>query len=133
MDRARAASLDEARFIDNHQNSGTTAGRLPSAILYRNSAQSRVLEERYCRRCVSYLRRMRFFERGNQMRSYLRLIASSDDAAFERCGECASAILVTGRGTSDGDRQLTLCLVYRELLQKKPSPDVLPAHSGLWS
>lgn len=73
------------------------------------------------------------------MRSYLRLIANrNDDAAFERVVNTPTRgigdrTLDVVRQTSR-DRQLTLWQACRELLQEKPSPDVLPVpYSGLWN
>ncbi len=83
--------LDEARFvvskIKGWQEQG---GTLPDcAILYRNNAQSRVLEEALLQASLAYriYGGMRFFERQEikDARSYLRLINNRNDAtAFER-------------------------------------------------
>ncbi len=83
--------LDEARFVVNKivawQEQG---GNLEQcAILYRNNAQSRVLEEALIQGRLAYriYGGMRFFERQEikDTLSYLRLISNrNDDAAFER-------------------------------------------------
>ncbi|WP_119469166.1 DNA helicase II [Vibrio cholerae] len=83
--------LDEARFvvskIKGWQEQG---GTLPDcAILYRNNAQSRVLEEALLQASLAYriYGGMRFFERQEikDALSYLRLINNrNDDTAFER-------------------------------------------------
>ena len=83
--------LDEARFavskIKEWQEKG---GALEdSALLYRNNAQSRVLEEALIQAGLPYriYGGMRFFERQEikDALSYLRLMANrNDDAAFER-------------------------------------------------
>lgn len=83
--------LDEARFAVNkikewQENGGALND---AAILYRNNAQSRVLEEALIQAGLPYriYGGMRFFER-QEIRdalSYLRLMANrNDDAAFER-------------------------------------------------
>lgn len=83
--------LDEARFAVNkikewQQNGGALND---AAMLYRNNAQSRVLEEALIQAGLPYriYGGMRFFER-QEIRdalSYLRLMANrNDDAAFER-------------------------------------------------
>lgn len=83
--------LDEARFAVNkikewQENGGALND---AAMLYRNNAQSRVLEEALIQAGLPYriYGGMRFFER-QEIRdalSYLRLIANrNDDAAFER-------------------------------------------------
>ena len=83
--------LDESRFavskIKAWQDEG---GKLDEcAILYRNNAQSRVLEEALIQAALPYriYGGMRFFERQEikDSLSYLRLMANrNDDAAFER-------------------------------------------------
>lgn len=83
--------LDEARFtvgkIKQWQENG--GALTEAAILYRNNAQSRVLEEALIQAALPYriYGGMRFFER-QEIRDalgYLRLIANrNDDAAFER-------------------------------------------------
>ncbi|CAM3124026.1 DNA helicase II [Vibrio mytili] len=83
--------LDEARFAVNKikewQDNGGALN--DSAMLYRNNAQSRVLEEALIQAGLPYriYGGMRFFER-QEIRdalSYMRLIANrNDDAAFER-------------------------------------------------
>lgn len=106
--------LDEADFIAvqirDHQSGG---GRLRDcAILYRNNAQSRLLEDRLLRSSIPYhiYGGMRFFERQEikDALAYLRLIANrDDDAAFER------VINIPARGI--GDRTLAvLRLMARE-------------------
>lgn len=83
--------LDEARFAVNkikewQENGGALND---AAMLYRNNAQSRVLEEALIQAGLPYriYGGMRFFER-QEIRdalSYLRLMANrNDDAAFER-------------------------------------------------
>lgn len=83
--------LDEARFIagkikhwQDHGNSLTDA-----AILYRNNAQSRLLEEALLHASLPYriYGGMRFFDRQEikDTLAYLRLLSNrEDDAAFER-------------------------------------------------
>ncbi|MBE3666640.1 DNA helicase II [Vibrio navarrensis] len=83
--------LDEARFavskIKEWQDKGGALN--DAAMLYRNNAQSRVLEEALIQAGLPYriYGGMRFFERQEikDALSYLRLIANrNDDAAFER-------------------------------------------------
>ncbi|WP_337916939.1 DNA helicase II [Vibrio cholerae] len=83
--------LDEARFvvskIKGWQEQGGTL--TDCAILYRNNAQSRVLEEALLQASLAYriYGGMRFFERQEikDALSYLRLINNrNDDSAFER-------------------------------------------------
>lgn len=83
--------LDEARFavnkIKDWQEKGGSLN--DAAMLYRNNAQSRVLEEALIQAGLPYriYGGMRFFERQEikDALSYLRLIANrNDDAAFER-------------------------------------------------
>jgi DNA helicase-2/ATP-dependent DNA helicase PcrA len=83
--------VDEARFIvsrikDFHEQG---AALTECAILYRNNAQSRVLEEALLHQRLPYriYGGLRFFERQEikDALSYLRLISNPvDDAAFER-------------------------------------------------
>ncbi len=83
--------VDEARFIvsrikDFHEQG---ASLTECAILYRNNAQSRVLEEALLHQRMPYriYGGLRFFERQEikDALSYLRLISNEvDDAAFER-------------------------------------------------
>ncbi len=83
--------VDEARFIvsrikDFHEQGATLK---ECAILYRNNAQSRVLEEALLHQKMPYriYGGLRFFERQEikDALSYLRLISNPvDDAAFER-------------------------------------------------
>ncbi|EHY8704362.1 DNA helicase II [Vibrio cholerae] len=83
--------LDEARFVVSRikgwQEQGGTL--TDCAILYRNNAQSRVLEEALLQASLAYriYGGMRFFERQEikDALSYLRLINNrNDDTAFER-------------------------------------------------
>lgn len=83
--------LDEARFAVNKikewQDKGGSLN--DAAMLYRNNAQSRVLEEALIQAGLPYriYGGMRFFERQEikDALSYLRLMANrNDDAAFER-------------------------------------------------
>ncbi len=83
--------LDEARFVVNKIKEWQDKGGALSdtALLYRNNAQSRVLEEALLQSGLPYriYGGMRFFERKEVKDSlgYLRLIANrNDDAAFER-------------------------------------------------
>ncbi len=99
--------LDEARYIVNkirqfHNEGGSLSD---TAILYRNNAQSRVLEEALLQEGLAYriYGGMKFFERQEikDTLAYLRLISNrQDDAAFER------VINTPTRGI--GDRTLTL-------------------------
>jgi DNA helicase-2/ATP-dependent DNA helicase PcrA len=83
--------VDEARFIvsrikDFHEQGAALS---ECAILYRNNAQSRVLEEALLHQRMAYriYGGLRFFERQEikDALSYLRLISNPvDDAAFER-------------------------------------------------
>ncbi|USD65249.1 DNA helicase II [Vibrio sp. SCSIO 43136] len=83
--------LDEARFAVNKIKEWQEKGGslVDSAMLYRNNAQSRVLEEALIQAGLPYriYGGMRFFER-QEIRDalgYLRLMANrNDDAAFER-------------------------------------------------
>ncbi|QUI62103.1 DNA helicase II [Pseudoalteromonas sp. A22] len=83
--------LDEARFVVGKIKSWLQAGNAlsDSAVLYRNNAQSRVLEEALLQEGLKYriYGGMRFFERQEikDALSYLRIISNrNDDAAFER-------------------------------------------------
>ncbi|WP_462156789.1 DNA helicase II [Pseudoalteromonas sp. GB56] len=83
--------LDEARFIVGKIKTWLEAGNAlsDSAILYRNNAQSRVLEEALLQESMKYriYGGMRFFERQEikDALCYLRLVSNrQDDAAFER-------------------------------------------------
>ncbi|KZN32032.1 DNA-dependent helicase [Pseudoalteromonas luteoviolacea S2607] len=83
--------LDEARFTVDKIKSWLQDGNALTdcAILYRNNAQSRVLEEALLQEGLKYriYGGMRFFERQEikDALSYLRLISNrNDDAAFER-------------------------------------------------
>ncbi|KZN31463.1 DNA helicase II [Pseudoalteromonas luteoviolacea] len=83
--------LDEARFTIGKIKSWLQDGNALTdcAILYRNNAQSRVLEEALLQEGLKYriYGGMRFFERQEikDALSYLRLISNrNDDAAFER-------------------------------------------------
>ncbi|MFC3095313.1 DNA helicase II [Alteromonas sediminis] len=83
--------LDEARFIVSQIQDWQQQGNplQECAILYRNNAQSRVLEEALLQQAIPYriYGGLRFFERQEikDALSYLRLIYfPHDDAAFER-------------------------------------------------
>jgi DNA helicase-2/ATP-dependent DNA helicase PcrA len=83
--------LDEARFVVSKVKAHiSTGGSLKEcAILYRNNAQSRILEEALLQEAIKYhiYGGMRFFERQEikDALGYLRLIHNrADDAAFER-------------------------------------------------
>ncbi|NVK54370.1 MAG: DNA helicase II [Alteromonadaceae bacterium] len=83
--------LDEARFIVAQISSWHNQGNLlkESAILYRNNAQSRVLEEALLHQGIAYriYGGLRFFERQEikDALGYMRLVNHAhDDAAFER-------------------------------------------------
>lgn len=83
--------LDEARFIVGKIKTWLNAGNAlqDAAILYRNNAQSRILEEALLQEGLKYriYGGMRFFERQEikDALSYLRLVSNrQDDAAFER-------------------------------------------------
>ena len=83
--------IDEARFIVSRIRQGVEVGgrRDDIAILYRVSAQSRVLEEALLAQGVAYrvYGGLRFYERAEikNALAYCRLIANrDDDAAFER-------------------------------------------------
>lgn len=122
--------LDEARFVVNriktfHDNGGSLSD---CAILYRNNAQSRVLEDALIQASLPYriYGGMRFFERQEikDALAYLRLIANpNDDTAFER------VVNTPTRGIGDRtldviryaarDRQTTLWQTANALLQEK--------------
>ncbi|EGR2287441.1 DNA helicase II [Vibrio parahaemolyticus] len=83
--------LDEARFAVNEIKEWQDKGGAlnDAAMLYRNNAQSRVLEEALIQAGLPYriYGGMRFFERQEikDALSYMRLMANrNDDAAFER-------------------------------------------------
>jgi DNA helicase-2/ATP-dependent DNA helicase PcrA len=83
--------LDEARFIVSQIKRWSDYGNALSdcAILYRNNAQSRVLEEALLHQSIAYriYGGLRFFERQEikDALGYLRMINQPlDDAAFER-------------------------------------------------
>ncbi len=83
--------LDEARFIVSQIKKWLNDGNAlkDSAILYRNNAQSRVLEEALLHEAIAYriYGGLRFFERQEikDALGYLRMINHPhDDAAFER-------------------------------------------------
>ncbi|QJR81205.1 DNA helicase II [Alteromonas pelagimontana] len=83
--------LDEARFIVSQIKNWLQQGNAlaESAILYRNNAQSRVLEEALLHESIAYriYGGLRFFERQEikDALGYLRMINHPhDDAAFER-------------------------------------------------
>ena len=129
--------IDEARFVVSRIQAWVEEGGswTDCAILYRNNAQSRVLEDALLRENIQYriYGGLRFFERQEikDALAYLRLIASrDDDAAFER------VVNTPSRGI--GDRTLglirqqareqgtTLCRASRQLLQN----NVLPSRAG---
>jgi DNA helicase-2/ATP-dependent DNA helicase PcrA len=83
--------LDEARFIASKIKQWLDHGNMlnDTAILYRNNAQSRILEEALIQQSLPYriYGGLRFFDRQEikDTLAYLRLIANrTDDAAFER-------------------------------------------------
>ncbi|WP_440054456.1 DNA helicase II [Pseudoalteromonas sp. T1lg65] len=83
--------LDEARFVVGKIKTWLQAGNALSdtAVLYRNNAQSRVLEEALLQESIKYriYGGMRFFERQEikDALAYLRIVSNrNDDAAFER-------------------------------------------------
>ncbi|HFD3977345.1 TPA: DNA helicase II [Vibrio parahaemolyticus] len=83
--------LDEARFVVNKIKEWQDKGGAlnDAAMLYRNNAQSRVLEEALIQAGLPYriYGGMRFFERQEikDALAYMRLMANrNDDAAFER-------------------------------------------------
>ncbi|WP_115720448.1 DNA helicase II [Gallaecimonas mangrovi] len=83
--------IDEARFVVSRIQAWVDDGGSWSdaAILYRNNAQSRVLEDALLRESIKYriYGGLRFFERQEikDALAYLRLMANrDDDAAFER-------------------------------------------------
>ncbi len=122
--------LDEARFVVNriktfHESGGALND---CAILYRNNAQSRVLEDALIQASLPYriYGGMRFFERQEikDALAYLRLIANpNDDTAFER------VVNTPTRGigdrtldivrTASRDRQTTLWQTTNALLHEK--------------
>lgn len=121
--------LDEARFVVNcikvHQEQGGAIKEC--AILYRNNAQSRILEETLLQMNLPYniYGGIRFFERQEikDALAYLRLIANrNDDAAYERIVNTPTRSL--GDRTLDivrqtaRDRQLTLWQSSQELVRK---------------
>lgn len=122
--------LDEARFVVNRIKALHDNGVALSdcAILYRNNAQSRVLEDALIQASLPYriYGGMRFFERQEikDALAYLRLIANpNDDTAFER------VVNTPTRGIGDRtldviryaarDRQTTLWQTANALLQEK--------------
>ncbi len=121
----------------------TTVGRSPSAPFSTAATPSRgCSKRRYCRPVCRTVFTAGCASSNAEIKdalSYLRLIANrNDDAAFERVVNTPTRgigdrTLDVVRQTSR-DRQLTLWQACRELLQEKPSPDVLPApYSGLWN
>jgi DNA helicase-2/ATP-dependent DNA helicase PcrA len=83
--------LDEARFVVSRLKAWRDDGNslLDTAILYRNNAQSRILEEALMQERLPYriYGGLRFFERQEikDALAYLRLISNrGDDASFER-------------------------------------------------
>lgn len=122
--------LDEARFAVSKikewsENGGSLVG---CAILYRNNAQSRVLEEALLQQALPYriYGGVRFFERQEikDALGYLRLVSNrNDDAAFER------VVNTPPRGLGDKtletirlaarSRDITLWQASRELLSER--------------
>lgn len=83
--------VDEARFIVGRLKAWREQGNslLDAAILYRNNAQSRILEEALMQELLPYriYGGLRFFERQEikDALAYLRLVSNhGDDASFER-------------------------------------------------
>jgi len=83
--------VDEARYVIGKIQSAIQNGNSPSdcAVLYRNNAQSRAIEEQLLSAALPYrvYGGQRFFERMEirDAMSYLRLVSNrNDDAAFER-------------------------------------------------
>lgn len=83
--------IDEARFVVSKLKAWREQGNslLDTAILYRNNAQSRILEEALMQEQVPYriYGGLRFFERQEikDALAYLRLLSNrGDDASFER-------------------------------------------------
>ncbi|UVK78156.1 MAG: ssDNA translocase and dsDNA helicase - DNA helicase II [Sodalis sp. Fse] len=122
--------IDEARFVINRikvwQEQGGALNNC--AILYRNNAQSRVLEETLLQMNLPYhiYGGMRFFERQEikDTLAYLRLIANrNDDAAYERVVNTPTRGI--GERTLDmirqnaRVRQLTLWQASQVLLQEQ--------------
>lgn len=122
--------LDEARFIvgriKDWQQQGNTL--TDTAILYRNNAQSRILEEALIQAGLNYriYGGLRFYERQEikDALAYLRLIANrNDDAAIER------VINTPARGIGETtlakvraearEQQLTLWQTLQQLLSTK--------------
>ena len=122
--------LDEARFTVNKIKEWQDKGGAldDTAMLYRNNAQSRVLEEALIQAGLPYriYGGMRFFERLEikDALSYLRLMSNrNDDAAFER------VVNTPTRGMGDKtletirlaarDRGATMWKASTELLEEK--------------
>ncbi|GEA52921.1 DNA helicase [Vibrio inusitatus NBRC 102082] len=122
--------LDEARFAVNKIKEWQDTGGVlkDSAILYRNNAQSRVIEEALIQAGMPYriYGGMRFFERQEikDALGYLRLMSNrNDDAAFER------VVNTPTRGLGDKtletirfaarDRGATLWQTSNQLLEEK--------------
>ncbi len=83
--------VDEARYVIGKIQSAIQNGNSPSdcAVLYRNNAQSRAIEEQLLSAALPYrvYGGQRFFERMEirDAMAYLRLVSNrNDDAAFER-------------------------------------------------
>lgn len=129
--------LDEARFTVSKIQQWKEAGRsyIDCAMLYRNNAQSRVLEEALLQANIPYriYGGMRFFERQEikDALSYMRLMANRrDDASFER------VVNTPTRGLGDKtletirfaarDRGTTLWEASNILIEEK----VLPARAA---
>ncbi|CAH0534724.1 DNA helicase II [Vibrio stylophorae] len=122
--------LDEARFVVGKIKQWFEQGNSLNdcAILYRNNAQSRLLEEALIQASLPYriYGGMRFFERQEIKDSlaYLRLIANrNDDAAFERVVNTPARglgdrTLETVRHTAR-DRGTTMWEASRQLVAEK--------------
>ncbi|ODP97747.1 MULTISPECIES: DNA helicase II [unclassified Salinivibrio] len=122
--------LDEARFVVGKIKTWQDEGGVltDSAILYRNNAQSRVLEEALIQAGLPYriYGGMRFFERQEikDALAYLRLMANrNDDAAFERVVNTPTRgigdrTLETLRGAAR-DRGQTLWHTAEQILAEK--------------
>lgn len=122
--------LDEARFVAGRIKTWQDSGNLLAhcAILYRNNAQSRILEDALLQAALPYriYGGMRFFERQEikDALAYLRLLANrNDDAAFERIVNTPTRGI--GERTLDSlrqvarDQQMTLWQTSQQLLQQQ--------------
>lgn len=125
--------LDEARFVVSRISVWRDSGGLLTqcAILYRNNAQSRILEDALIQAGLPYriYGGVRFFERQEikDALAYLRLIVNrQDDAAFERVVN--RPVRGIGQRTLDSlrqaarDQQLTLWQASCQLLQQQALP-----------